>query len=215
MSIISPLGDRKVWGIRNERVWLVCDLFATSFSCTNASFYHVEFNKQYTAISTSENLSVINACFTTLNDVPQQTFSYIANLNSDAQQQIDNVSQIAHDTSNTLNQLSSTVTDVSNIANFAYNTVNNLSNVVYSVSLVAHTAYSNAIGLSETVNNVSSNYWVTHQTLNDYINLNNVTTSSLSSSIQTNKNYIDTINSLLDKCQHKLLENECVLANNY
>ena len=87
------------------------DLFCKSFSCTNASLYYVEFDEQWTDISTAQNLSVINACFTTLNNISNQAFSYIANLNSDAQEQIDNVSQLAYDTSDTLNQLSSTVTD--------------------------------------------------------------------------------------------------------
>ena len=62
------------------------DLFCKSFSCTNASFYYVEFYEQWTDISTAQNLSVINACFTTLNNLSKQTFSYIVNLNSEAQQ---------------------------------------------------------------------------------------------------------------------------------
>ena len=78
-------------------------------------FFYVEFDEQWTDISTTNNLSVINACFTTLNNVPKQTFSYISNLNSDAQQQIDNVSHLAHATSDSLNQLSNTVTDISTI----------------------------------------------------------------------------------------------------
>ena len=173
------------------------NLFAKSFSCTNASFYYVEFDEQWTDISTANNLSFINGCFTTLNNVTKQTFSYISNLNSDAQSQIDNVSSLAHGTSDSLNQLSNTVTDVSNVASYASNTVNNLSNVVYSVSLVAHAAYDNGLGLAEKLNNVSSNYWVTRQTLNDYITSNNITTSSLSSSMQTNKNSIDIVNACL------------------
>ena len=51
-------------------------LFAKSFSCINASFDYVEFDEQWTSVATTNNLSVINACFTTLNDVPKQTFSY-------------------------------------------------------------------------------------------------------------------------------------------
>ena len=50
------------------------DLYAHSLSCTNASFYYVEFDEQWTAVSTANNLSVLNACFTTLNDIPQTTF---------------------------------------------------------------------------------------------------------------------------------------------
>ena len=118
-------------------------------------------------------------------------------MNSDAQGQINSVSTLAHDTSGSLNQLSNTVTDVSTVASYASNTVNNLSNVVYSVSLVAHAAYDNGLGLAEKLNNVSSNYWVTRQTLNDYITSNNITTSSLSSSMQTNKNSIDIVNACL------------------
>ena len=75
------------------------DLYADNMSCINASFYYVEFIENYTDISTANNLSVLNACFTTLNDVSQTTFAYIANLNSDAQSQINNVSHLAHDTS--------------------------------------------------------------------------------------------------------------------
>ena len=119
------------------------DLFAKSFSCTNTSFYSVEFDEQWTGISITQNLSVINACFTTLNNVTKQTFSYISNLNSDAQQQIVNDTSLSHDASDSLNQLSNTVASVSKKANFVSGTENNLNNVVYSVSLVAHAANDN------------------------------------------------------------------------
>ena len=91
------------------------NLFAKSFSFTNGSFYYIEFDEQWTGISQAQNLSVINACFTTLNNVTKQTFSYISNLNSDAQQQIVNDTSSSHDTSDSLNQLSNTVASVSKI----------------------------------------------------------------------------------------------------
>ena len=133
-----------------------------------------------------------------MNDVSQQTFLYIANLNSDAQSQIEHVSLLAHGTSDDLSQLSLTVTDISNTANYAANTVHNLSNTVYySVNLKGHSAYDNKLALSKIVKNVSTNYWATRQKLNDYITSMNKTTSSLSSSIQTNKDFIKNINSCL------------------
>ena len=55
-------------------------------------FFYVEFDEQWTGISSIDNLSFINGSFTTLNNINQNTFSYIGSLNSDAQTQINNVS---------------------------------------------------------------------------------------------------------------------------
>ena len=67
------------------------DLYVKSLSCTNASFDYVEFNENYVNIATAVNLSIINGCFTTLNNVSKDTFSYIGSLSSDAQSQMNNI----------------------------------------------------------------------------------------------------------------------------
>ena len=95
------------------------DLFVKSLSCTNASFFYVEFDEQWTGISSIDNLSFINGSFTTLNNINQNTFSYIGSLNSDAQTQINNVSTLAHNTYNTLDNLSGVVSNVSSVAHSA------------------------------------------------------------------------------------------------
>ena len=62
------------------------DLYADRFRCN-----------QGVLILSVVNLSVLNAYFTTLSDVPRDSFAYMANLNSDAQLQIDhNVSLVPH-----------------------------------------------------------------------------------------------------------------------
>jgi len=65
------------------------DLYASRFYCNQATFNLIELDSNWVYSSEILNLSVGNACFTTLNGVPQQTFAYIANLSSDAQNQID------------------------------------------------------------------------------------------------------------------------------
>ena len=92
------------------------DLYVKSFSCTNASFDYVEFNENYVDIATAVNLSIINGCFTTLNNVSKDTFSYIGTLNSDAQTQMNNISTLAHSNYNTLLNLSGVVSNVSSVA---------------------------------------------------------------------------------------------------
>ena len=61
------------------------ELYAYRFYGGQGSFNHVEFDSHWVYKAEIVNLSVQNACFTTLNNVNQNTFSYIANLNSDAQ----------------------------------------------------------------------------------------------------------------------------------
>ena len=68
------------------------ELYASRFYCNQGSFNFVEFDGHWTYRAEILNLSMQNACFTTLNNVNQKTFSYIGSLNSDAQSQIDSVS---------------------------------------------------------------------------------------------------------------------------
>ena len=131
------------------------DLFVKSLSCTNASFFYVEFDEQWTGVCSIDNLSLINGSFTTLNNINQNTFSYIGSLNSDAQTQINNVSTLAHNTYNTLDNLSGVVSNVSSVAHnadsvasSAYNLVTNLTLTVDGVSRVANTAYKNGVNLA-------------------------------------------------------------------
>ena len=118
------------------------ELYANRFYCNQGSINHMEFDSHWAYKAEIVNLSVMNACFTTLNDVNQKTFAYIGSLSSDAQVQINNVSTLALNTSNTVNNLSGVVSNVSsltrsayNVANTAFNLVNNLSYTVDSVSL--------------------------------------------------------------------------------
>ena len=106
------------------------------------------FDEQWTGVCTKDNLSFLNGCFTTLNNIDQSTFGYIGSLKSDAQAQIDNLSALSHNTDNTLDNLSTTVSSVSgvaynayNTATYAFNSVDNLSYTVKSVSTVANAAY--------------------------------------------------------------------------
>ena len=70
------------------------ELYASRFYCNQATFNLIELDSNWVYSSEVINLSVGNACFTTLNDVSQQTFAYISNLSSDAQSQIDSVSGV-------------------------------------------------------------------------------------------------------------------------
>ena len=134
------------------------DMYVKSLSCGNASFTYVDFDEQWTGVCTTDNLSFLNGCFTTLNNIDQCTFGYIGSLKSDAHAQTDNVSALAHNTYNTLDNLSTTVSSVSGVAYNAYNTadsafnsVDNLSYTVKSVSTVANAAYNNVLNLAATV----------------------------------------------------------------
>ena len=88
------------------------ELYTDRFYCNQGSFNFVEFDGHWAYRAQIVNLSMQNACFTTLNDVDQKTFSYIANLNSDAQSQINNVSLVIQD-------LKTRIDNVSTIANNA------------------------------------------------------------------------------------------------
>ena len=159
------------------------DLYAKKFNCSNASFSYVEFDEHWTGIGTVDNLSILNACFTTLNDVSKTTFSYIANLKSDAQAQIDNVSALAHGTQNSLDTLAGTV--------------GTLSTDLSSVSTTAHYAYSNTNDLTGVVANVSQNLCTTTISLNNFIQLINTKNASINASIQSDENKITALNSSL------------------
>ena len=93
---------------------------------------------------------MINAYFTSLNDVSANTFSYITLLRSDSQTQIDNVSALA-------TNLSTVVSNVSTTANSARSLANALSITLDGVSRVAWSAYNNKLELAETVTNLSQN----------------------------------------------------------
>ena len=79
------------------------DLFCKSFSCLSASFNYVELDEIWTDTCT----------ITTLNDIDSNTFAFIGSLNSNAQTQIDNVSNVTWNVSETLSNLSHTVSNVS------------------------------------------------------------------------------------------------------
>ena len=120
------------------------ELYADRFYCNQASFNFVEFDGHWAYRAEIVNLSMKNACFTTLNDVNQKTFAYIANLNSDAQAQIDNVNLVTQD-------LKTCINSVSTVANSALESANDALSLINSVSLVAYTAYNNELALSEKV----------------------------------------------------------------
>ena len=86
------------------------ELYASRFYCNQATFNLIELDSNWVYNSEILNLSVGNACFTTLNGVSQQTFAYIANLSSDAQSQIDSVSAVTQ-------SLQTRIDNVSTIAN--------------------------------------------------------------------------------------------------
>ena len=73
------------------------ELYADRFYCNQGSFNFVEFDGHWAYRAQILNLSMQNACFTTLNNVDQKTFAYIGSLSSDAQTQIDNVSFVTQD----------------------------------------------------------------------------------------------------------------------
>ena len=81
------------------------DLYVDSISAQHASFGYIEMQEYYADISTIQDLSCLSACFTnisftnTLNNVPAQTFSYIAHLTSDAQQQLNTTNTSLYNTS--------------------------------------------------------------------------------------------------------------------
>jgi len=64
------------------------DLYASRFYCNQATFNLIELDSNWVYSSEVINLSIRNACFTTMNDMSQQIFAYIATLSSDAQSQI-------------------------------------------------------------------------------------------------------------------------------
>ena len=117
------------------------ELFSDRLYCNQATFNFVEFDGHWAYRAEIVNLSMKNACFTTLNDVNQKTFAYIGSLSSDAQSQIDNISLVTQD-------LKTRINSVSTVANTALGSANAVSSLINSVSLVAYTAYNNELALS-------------------------------------------------------------------
>ena len=109
------------------------ELYASRFYCNQATFNLTELDSNWVYNSEVINLSVGNACFTTLNGVSEQTFAYIANLSSDAQSQIDSVSGVTQ-------SLQTRIDNVSTIANSALGSANSALSLVNSVSIVAYAA---------------------------------------------------------------------------
>ena len=110
--------------------------------------------------------------FTTLNNVNQKTFAYIASLSSDAQSQLDNVSLFTQ-------YLKTCIDNVSTVANTALGSANSALALVNSVSLVAYTAFNNELALSETVTGVKQDVSKTNSSVNSALSSVNVLNTSV------------------------------------